>query len=196
MSQKCKLLKGQSWWKNRFQKQSFVDFKLDVLKHFVNPTGNHLCWSLFSIKFAGLKVCNSIKKRLQHSCLPGKFANFLRTPFSQNNFRGYFWGVSLLFSNIGATVSNKYHVQLQKSIYCSEKSEGATICILFKKTCNFIRKRLQYCEVYKNTRGSHQRRSIIKGVLINFAKFTGKHLCQSLFLNKGLWFAQVCLLFL
>ena len=88
-----------------------------------------------------------------------------------------------MFSKIGATVSNKYHVQLQKSIYCSEKSEGATIGILLKKTCNFIRKRLQYCEVYKNTRSSHQRCSIIKGVLINFAKFTGKHLCQSLFLN-------------
>ena len=31
--------------------------------------------------------------------------------------------------------------------------------------------------------------SVRKGVLRNFAKFTGKHLCQSLFLNKvaGLW---------
>ena len=86
----------------------------------------------------------------------------------------------------GATICIllKHHVQLQKSIYCSEKSERATICILLKKTCNFIRKRLQYCEVYKNTRSSHQRCSIIKGVLINFAKFTGKHLCHGLFLNK------------
>ena len=88
-----------------------------------------------------------------------------------------------MFSKIGAAVSNKYHVQLQKSIYCSEKSEGATIGILLKKTYNFIRKRLQYCEVYENTRSSYQR-CYIKGVLINFAKFTGKHLCQGLFLNK------------
>ena len=73
----------------------------------------------------------------------------------------------------------------EKYIYCSEKSEGATICILLKNTCNFTRKRLQYCEVYKNTRSSHQRCSIIKGVLTNFAKFTGKHLCQSLLLNKA-----------
>ena len=94
-----------------------------------------------------------------------------------------------LFSNIGATVSNKYHVQLQKSICCNKKSKGATIGILLKKTCNFIRKRLQYYEVAKNTRSSHQICSIIKGVLINFEKFTGKHLCQSLSLNKvaGLW---------
>ena len=89
-----------------------------------------------------------------------------------------------MFSKIGATVSSKYHVQLQKGIYCREKSERATICILLKKTCNFIRKRLQYCEVYKNTRSSHQRCSITKGVLINFAKFREKHLCQSLFRNK------------
>ena len=33
-------------------------------------------------------------------------------------------------------------------------------------------------------RSSHQRCSMKKGVLKNFAKFTGKHLCQSLFINK------------
>ena len=33
-------------------------------------------------------------------------------------------------------------------------------------------------------RSSHQRCSIRKGVLKNFTKFTGKHLCQSLFLIK------------
>ena len=33
-------------------------------------------------------------------------------------------------------------------------------------------------------RSSHQGWSIKKGVLRNFTKFTGKHLCQSLFFNK------------
>ena len=33
-------------------------------------------------------------------------------------------------------------------------------------------------------RSSHQRCSIKKGVLRDFAKFTGKHLYESLFLNK------------
>ena len=33
-------------------------------------------------------------------------------------------------------------------------------------------------------RSSHQRCSVRKGVLRNFAKFTGKHLCQSLVFNK------------
>ena len=32
-------------------------------------------------KAAGLKVFNSIKKRVQHSCLPVKLAKFLKTPF-------------------------------------------------------------------------------------------------------------------
>ena len=38
-------------------------------------------------------------------------------------------------------------------------------------------------------RSSQRRCSIRKGVLWTFAKFTGKHLCQSLFFNKigGLW---------
>ena len=33
-------------------------------------------------------------------------------------------------------------------------------------------------------KNSHQRCSLRKGVPRNFAKFTGKHLCQSLFYNK------------
>ena len=33
-------------------------------------------------------------------------------------------------------------------------------------------------------RSSHQRCSVRKAVLRNFTKFTGKHLCQSLFFNK------------
>ena len=33
-------------------------------------------------------------------------------------------------------------------------------------------------------RSSHSKCSVTKGVLGNFAKFTGKHLCQSLFFNK------------
>ena len=36
-----------------------------------------------SNKVVDLNVCNSIKKRLQHSCFSVKFANFLRTPFLQ-----------------------------------------------------------------------------------------------------------------
>ena len=46
------------------------------------------------------------------------------------------------------------------------------------KTCGRLNIDIQ------NLRSSHKRCSSKKGVLRNFAKFTGKHLCQSLFLNK------------
>ena len=37
---------------------------------------------------------------------------------------------------------------------------------------------------FGKNRSSHRRCSVKKGVLRNFAKFTGKDLCQSLFFNK------------
>ena len=37
---------------------------------------------------------------------------------------------------------------------------------------------------FLNYRSSHQRFSVKKGVLRNFGKLTGKHLCQGLFFNK------------
>ena len=43
-------------------------------------------------------------------------------------------------------------------------------------------KRFKVC--LRNCRSSHQRCSLRKGVIRNFAKFTGKHLCQSLFFYK------------
>ena len=38
-------------------------------------------------KPAGLKICNSIKKRLQHSYFPVKLAKFLKTPFFREEFQ-------------------------------------------------------------------------------------------------------------
>ena len=40
-----------------------------------------------------------------------------------------------------------------------------------------------FCETVE-VRSSHQRCSVKKGALRNFAKFPGKYLCRSLFLNK------------
>ena len=41
-----------------------------------------------------------------------------------------------------------------------------------------------YCWQSHRFRSSHQRCSVRKGVLRNFAKLTGKHKCQNLFFNK------------
>ena len=57
---------------------------------------------------------------------------FSKNTFLQNSFRGYFWGLTRIFTKesrtkIGATASNKYHIQLQKSIYCRKNSEETTV---------------------------------------------------------------------
>ena len=46
-----------------------------------------------------------------------------------------------------------------------------------------------YC-FSNNWISSHQGCSVRKGVLRNFAKFTGKHLCQSLFFKKACNFVK------
>ena len=90
--------KGHPRQKNTFLKQSFADLKLRLLKNFVNSTGKHLCRNLFLIKL--LTSCNSIKKRLQHSFFPVKFAEFLRTPFVEKSSSGSFWGLSRAFKGV------------------------------------------------------------------------------------------------
>ena len=77
-----------------------------------------------SNKAAGLKVCNSINKRLQHSCLPVKLAKFLKTFFYRE--------VSVAASDVqlvspqefgaktGVTVSNKYQILL-KTVFAAAK---------------------------------------------------------------------------
>ena len=78
-------------------------------------------------------------------------------------------------------------------------------CIELKYNFSFWKYLLNYCNLYLlflismklhilykswrfpksiSHRSNHQRCSINKGVLRNFAKFTGKRLCQSLFFNK------------
>ena len=52
--------------------------------------------------------------------------------------------------------------------------------ILQNESCSFLFTSFQQ----KNNRTNHQRCSMKKGVLKYFTKFTGKHLCQSLFFNK------------
>ena len=56
-----------------------------------------------------------------------------------------------------------------------------------KNLCQFFSIYSPYClhQIHSsNWRSSHQRCFIKKSVLTNFTKFTGKHLCQSLILNK------------
>ena len=43
---------------------------------------------------------------------------------------------------------------------------------------------------FRINRSTHRRCSVRKGVLRNFAKLTGKHLRQSLFYNKSLYYKR------
>ena len=56
--------------------------------------------SLFN-KVAGLKVCNFIKKRIQHKCFPLNIANFLRTPVLKNICERLLLKIALDFWNRG-----------------------------------------------------------------------------------------------
>ena len=83
----------------------------------------------FFNKAADLKACNSIKKRLQHNCVSVKFAKFLSTSFFKK-FRWLLLMFQLMFSKefwakAGATVSNKYPIQLKKRYLLSRKSRSS-----------------------------------------------------------------------
>ena len=54
-------------------------FRRGVFRSFLNFTVMYLCWSplLKNFQAGGLQL---LRKRLQHSCFPGEFAKFLRTP--------------------------------------------------------------------------------------------------------------------
>ena len=79
----------------------------------------------FFIKVASLKACSSIKNRLQRNCFPVKFAKFLRTPFFKE-FQWLLLRFQLMFwrefgAKAGATVSNKYQIQLIKKVFAAAK---------------------------------------------------------------------------
>ena len=68
------------------------------------------------------------------------------------------------------------------------------LCCLFSTILGSLSQEMLYCHVIvvvnaisvvqrRIDRSSHRKFSIKKGVLTNFSKFTGKHLCQSLLLN-------------
>ena len=81
-----------------------------------------------------------------------------------------------------------YHIcgKLHSTVMLVVKSISKNLKICARSK-NFLIPRSQR-EIMKNhqaqIRSSHQRCSMKKGGLRNFTKFTGKHLCQSLFFNK------------
>ena len=64
--------------------QNLILYKICVLKHFVNFTEKHLCWSLIFIKVAIWIAATLSKKRLWHRHFADNFAKYLRTSSLKN----------------------------------------------------------------------------------------------------------------
>ena len=83
---------------------------------------------------AGLKVCNFVKKKLQHSCLPVKRAKFLKTPFFTEEFRWLLLTLTHVFT--GVRGKNMCDCQqyitdsAEKSIRCRENPEAPNVGVL------------------------------------------------------------------
>ena len=59
------------------------------------------------------------------------------------------------------------------------------LCFLNKTSTQLLNSETMILEIiFRILRSTHRRCSVKKGVIGNFAKSTGKHLCQSLFFNK------------
>ena len=128
LSQKCKLSKRAVLTKFEQVSESVVcrcSSKQLLLKNSQIPQENTCVGDTF------LKSCNpedSVKKRLQHRYFPMRFTKSLRTPILQSNSSGCFWQLVLLKESRtkpSATVSDKYRIQLKKSICCYENEHSA-----------------------------------------------------------------------
>ena len=82
---------------------------------------------------------------------------------------------------------SNYTTESQKDFFDKIKTFVLKKLFLYKKSVKsseHISSKFIIAKLFTGYRSSQQRRSIKKGVLKNFAKFTVKHLCQSLFFNK------------
>ena len=66
-------------------------------------------------KVAGLKACNFIKKRLQDTWFPGKFAKILRTPFQKGSGTFFFYSIQAF------TVAFPVFLSLDQNLMTLEK---------------------------------------------------------------------------
>ena len=156
---------------------------------------------MISIKLQG----NFIEITLRHRCSPVNFLHILRTPFT----KGHLWVdaseisqcFEINFSDIIRTLSNIYDGNFCENREVATEAVKAILknftwrpAILLKrdsKTGVFQWKLRNFSEhlfwrkfASNGCFCNHQRRSIKKGVLKKFAKFTGKHLCQRLFFDE------------
>ena len=84
-----------------------------------------------------------------------------------------------------ALTFNKTYLNLQKVSRDFAFVNNTRLCFLNKTSTQLLNSETMILEIiFRILRSTHRRCSVKKGVLGNFAKSTGKHLCQSLFFNK------------
>ena len=143
--------------------------KKGVLRNFAKLTGKHLCQSLIFNKVA--RPGTLLKKRLWHKCFLTNFAKVLRTHF---------------FSRAPPVAAS--FLPWTRKVFEFFKWNARNQCIGWE---NYV-----YITALSRDwvlfRSSHRNVFCEKGVLTNFAKFTRKHLCESLFFNKVAgWYRQL-----
>ena len=75
---------------------------------------------------------------------------------------------------------NDYPCKDRFNYICKRKPREYNFLFIFS-SCSYLK---CSCKKWQKSRSSHRRCSVRKGVLRNFAKFTGKHPCQRLFFNR------------
>ena len=101
---------------------------------------------------------DKVGKRLQHSCFPVNIAKIFRTAFFKEHLQ---W----LLLKVKNNNSIPKRQSPKQKVFREDHKE-------------------HWVEKNWRDRSSHRSCSVKKGVLKNFAKFTGKHLCQCIFFIK------------
>ena len=150
--------------------------KTGVLRNFAKSIGKHPCQSLFvnEVTGLGLRPATLLKKRIWHRCFPVNFAK----DFKNTYFTEHLWVTSdFLHSLFVESIFSLIAPWLLFLVICSWKDYSYSAEFSYLSGDTLFRMLL--------------RCSIKKGVLRKYAKFTGKHLCQSLFFNKKESLAQM-----
>ena len=104
----------------------------------------------------------------------------------------------LTYISVCHSLTSKYQEDRSKNVFISISSKCSDNVTKIHRLCfkrcfptnQTTTKKLEEFFIFINaklkwiSRSSHQRCSVRKGVLRNFAKFTGKYLCQNPFFNK------------
>ena len=160
-------------------------FKISVLNDFAIFSGKHLCWSFFLTKLQALKyrcfLANIFKNNFSYRTPPvaASVTQKVQARYFEQLIRIYFFSfflyLKLLFNR-----ADKYRkimlIFIKKEHF--HKDTSRQMYNLYEKINCIIN------IWYQGLRSSHPAVFCKKGVLRNFTKFTGKHLCQSLYFNK------------